>query len=118
MEKGKGTGKHRDTGRQHSDPEEGKTPGSQRGGRENEEGRRDDQTSKWTGPRTRRLTWAAGVLSSDHRQITPRQIEAEVDRTAGGSETWVKPSDGFGGRCPAICGRYTGPQKYEFANQP
>jgi hypothetical protein len=39
MEKGKRTGNRRDTGRQRSKPEEGNTPDSQRGRRENEEGR-------------------------------------------------------------------------------
>jgi hypothetical protein len=44
------------------------------------------------GPKPLGLTWPAGVLSSGNRRIAPNQVGAEVDRTAGGSETWVQIS--------------------------
>jgi len=61
------------------------------------------------GPQARSLTWTAGVLSSDNCRITANQAGAEVDRTAGGGETWVGIIAMPAERYPASNGRYAVP---------
>jgi hypothetical protein len=94
MEKGKRDRGHRDTGRQRSEPKEGRHA-RQPEGLTGERRRPAEETTRggWLpGPKPRGHTWPAGVLSSERRRITPNQGEAQVDRTAGGSETWVQIS--------------------------
>ncbi len=90
MERGKRDRKHRDTGRQRSKPEEGKHARQPEGPTERKGGpAAGTPRGGWLpGPKARRLTWSASVLSSDNRRITRNQVGAEVDRAAGGGETW------------------------------
>jgi hypothetical protein len=83
-----------DTGRQRSEPEDGKHTRQAEGGRGEARGMAVGTTrGGWLpGPKPRGLTWPAGVSSSGNRRIAPNQVGAEVDRTAGGSETWVQIS--------------------------
>jgi len=111
MEKGKRDREHRDTGRQRSEPEEGKharQPEGPTGGRKSRPQKRSG--GGWLrGPKTRSLTWTAGVLSSDNCRITAYQVGAEVDQTAGGGETWRRFIAATTERYPASDGCYTVP---------
>jgi hypothetical protein len=107
---------HRDTGRQRSEPEDGKHARQpERAGGEKSGPAEGTTRGGWLpGPKPRGLTWPAGVLSSGNRRITPNQRGAGVDRNAGGSETWVQITTMFAERYHDAGRDYREPEKYEL----